>query len=371
MNPHPGTPADADHAALRRIVEQVRAAHASGRAVEIRGGATKDFYGGPSEGDVLDTRPLRGIVDYEPSEMVITARGGTPVVELESALNEKGQALAFEPPCHGPASTIGGAVAAGLSGPARMRAGAIRDFVLGATLLNGRGELLRFGGQVMKNVAGYDISRSLAGSMGIFGVICEVSIKVPPLARSQATFACGTSLDGALELLRGWLHADLPLDASAWHADRLWVRLAGARAGVDAARRTMELAGCSEQAAPGDFWRSLRHQTHPFFQRQGSGADLPLWRVAVAPTRTLARLPGETLVEWHGALHWLRSAAPADQIRAAASQAGGHATRFRDSRRMADAFSPLPPALEQIHRDLKRAFDPAGIFNRGRMYDWL
>ena len=223
--------------ALQTLVDQVQAARADRRVLDIRGGGSKAFYGGPVQGDVLDLRPLAGIGAYEPSELVVTARGGTTLAKLEAALAEQGQCLPFEPPRFGPHGTVGGMVAAGLAGPARVSVGGVRDYVLGAKLLNGRGELLAFGGTVMKNVAGYDVSRALAGSMGVLGVICEVSLKVLPLLPSTLTLRLEADQAAAIRRLNEWGGQPLPLNASAWWDGMLVLRLAGAAAAVRAAQQ--------------------------------------------------------------------------------------------------------------------------------------
>lgn len=351
--------------ALQHIVERVRAAAADGTALRIRGGGSKDFYGQGLHGEILDTRPLRGIVSYEPSELVVTARAGTPLAELEAALAERGQYLPFEPPHYaqgGAQATVGGMVAAGLSGPARASVGAVRDYVLGAQLLNGRAELLTFGGQVMKNVAGYDVARLLAGSLGTLGLIVEVSLKVLPRAVAEATLVFELDEAAALRQLNAWGAQPLPLNASCWHDGALMVRLRGAAAAIDAAQRTMGGQRMDDAAAQ-RLWQALREQTAPFFQLAEGEA---LMRLSVPDTTPALNL-GPTLIEWHGAQRWLKlplaAAAPAvpEGLR-------GHATLFRGGDKSAGVFTPLPEPLARISRELKKQFDPAGIFNRGRMY---
>ncbi|SPE26547.1 glycolate oxidase FAD binding subunit [Burkholderiales bacterium] len=364
--------------ALQRLVDQVRAAHSDARPLAIRGGGTKDFYGGAGTGEPLETGALRGISSYEPTEMVITARAGTPLREIEDVLQQRGQHLAFEPPRFGAAggqATLGGMVAAGLAGPARSSAGGVRDFVLGACVLTGRGELLRFGGQVMKNVAGYDVSRLFVGSMGVLGVICEVSLKVPPIAAARTTVEVPCNQAQALRQVHEWLRSALPISASAWHDNILRVRLCGALAAVRAgAARLVEQSGARivEQDAAQAYWNGLRDQQDAFFtsgRAPESGATL--WRLSVPATHSPLDLPGNTLLEWNGAQRWLFSSAPAAQLQELAARAGGHASVFRAAQRGAEFLAPLSPALERIHRALKQSFDPAGIFNRGRLYPWL
>lgn len=361
--------------ALQALIDQVRTARAQRRALDIRGGGTKAFYGGLPAGEPLDVRPLAGISSYEPTELVVTARGGTPLAELEAALAEKGQGLPFEPPrfdagggTGGSGGTVGGMVAAGLAGPARAAVGGVRDYVLGATLLTGKAEVLSFGGQVMKNVAGYDVSRLLAGSMGILGVICEVSLKVLPQPPATATLRFELHQAEAIRRLNEWGGQPLPLNASAWWQGTLAVRLAGAAAAVEAA--SARLGGAViDPALAATFWAGLRDQRDEFFA--GAQADVAagatLWRVSVPATTPPLALPGDPLVEWGGAQRWFVTDAPAATVRDAAAAAGGHATMFRGGDRRGDVFAPLAPALARIHRELKAAFDPDRVFNPGRL----
>ncbi len=333
---------------------------------QIRGGGSKDWYGNTPRGEVLEVAAHRGIVAYEPSELFITARGGTPLAEIEAVLAEKGQVLPFEPPRFSPHSTIGGAVAAGLSGPRRVSSGALRDYVLGVKLLDGRGRVLSFGGQVMKNVAGYDVSRLIAGSLGTLGVILEVSLKVMPLPPAETTLCFGLTQAEALERLNQWRGQPLPIVASGWHDGVLYLRLAGARAAVTAAVASLggEKIGAGE-AAPAGFWEALRDQCLPFFAAE------TLWRLSLPPTTPPLALPGEVLIEWGGGLRWLTSEVTAETIRAVAASAGGHATLYRAPEALkarVGAFQPLPAPLMNLHRRIKAAFDPQGLFNPGRLY---
>jgi len=347
---------------IERYAERIRSAAAEKKPLRLRGGGSKDFYGQALEGEVLDTRAYAGIIAYEPTELVVTVRCGTPLAELEAALRAQGQHLAFEPPHFGPGATVGGMVAAGLSGPRRACAGAVRDFVLGVRMLDGRGDDLSFGGQVMKNVAGYDVSRPMAGSMGTLGLILEVSLKVPPLPFAEATIKLEVPQDKAIAMLNHWGGQPLPISACAWAEGDLGVRLSGAASAVKAARESIGGESVEPDQAQ-RFWLGIREQTDPFFR-----TDKPLWRLSVPSTVPPLALPGEQLIEWGGSLRWLASKADARTIRAAVAQAGGHATLFRATDKGAGVFTPLAPALAKIHRNLKQAFDPAGIFNPGRMY---
>lgn len=364
-----------------RLIEQVRAAAAARTPLRIVGGDTKAFYGEPVAGEPLFVHEWRGIVSHDPSELVITVRAGTPLDEVEAALAQAGQCLPFDPPRWGEGATIGGAVAAGLAGPARASVGGVRDFVLGAQLIDGQGRWLRFGGQVMKNVAGYDVSRVLAGAMGTLGVITHLSLKVLPVAPAEATLRFDLDQATALELLHRWRGQPLPLNASCWVRDDtspgrpecLFVRLRGAAAAVESAcGRLLRDAGGGQRLdaaqVAGD-WADCRDHRLPFFTPSDPG--LCLWRLSVPPTAPVLDLPWAPLVEWHGAQRWLWApAAAAGEIRAACAAVGGHATLFRAG---ADGASGVPrfpapdPAVAAITRRLREAFDPHGIFNPGRM----
>jgi glycolate oxidase FAD binding subunit len=349
--------------AIELFKEQVRAAALDKRTLRIRGGGTKDWYGQRTEGDILDTRAYSGIVDYEPTELVITARCGTPLAEIEAALAERNQMLAFEPPHFGEGATFGGAVAAGLSGPRRATSGAVRDFVLGTRLMDGKGDVLTFGGQVMKNVAGYDVSRLQAGALGALGLMLELSVKVLPRAVAETTLRFDMSEIDAIRRLNEWGGDSLPISGSCWHDGVLSLRMSGAKAAVDAA--VLALGG-EVMADCHLFWAALREQRHPFFAGEGA-----LWRLSVPSTTSAIVLKGEQLIEWGGAQRWLRAAsdqATAQSIRRTVSAAGGHATLFRGGDKSVGVFQPLAPAVAKIHERLKAAFDPSHIFNPGRMY---
>ncbi|NKE66880.1 glycolate oxidase subunit GlcE [Ramlibacter sp. RBP-2] len=356
---------------LNPLVERIRAAAERGTPLRIRGGGSKDFYGERLEGELLETAALAGITSYEPTELVVTALAGTPLAQLEAALAGRGQCLPFEPPHFGGGATVGGMVAAGLSGPARASAGAVRDYVLGLTMVNGRGEVVMFGGQVMKNVAGYDVSRLVAGSLGTLGLIVEVSLKVLPVPPGQATLRFELSQEEALQRLNAWGGQPLPLNASCWvrdgGVDTLYLRLRGAVAAVEAACRSLGGERQDEAQVAGD-WSLCRDQQLPWFTER-AGRDL--WRLSVPQTAPVLDLPEPPLIEWHGGQRWVRAEPGAGaQLREAAARAGGHATLFAAGHPPSDGarFTPLAPALAHIHRELKRQFDPVGIFNRGRLY---
>ena len=377
---------------LNSLIEAVRQAGADGRVLRLRGGGSKDFWGQGLTGEVLDTRGYRGIVSYEPSELVVTVRCGTPLAELEAALAEQGQSLAFEPPCFEAGATVGGMVAAGLSGPARASVGAVRDYVLGARFINGLGEHLTFGGQVMKNVAGYDVSRLMAGSWGTLGLITEVSLKVLPVAPAEATLMCaGVSQQDALNLLHRWGGQPLPLNASAWVrdttaqpvADYLFVRLRGAVAAVASAVEKMRAdvlalgaqVQLMDNAQAGPDWRASGDQTLQFFEP--SSPESCLWRLSVPQTAPVLNLPGPTpspYIEWQGAQRWVWApAAFAEALRPLAQSVGGHATLFRASTahgqtdKRVGVNTPLDAVQARIQQQLQKQFDPKGVFATGRM----
>lgn len=350
--------------ALEDITQRIRSAAASGTLLRIRGGGTKDFYGEALNGEVLDTRALAGVTSYEPSELVVTVRTGTPLAELEALLAQSGQCLPFEPPRFADGGTVGGMVASGLSGPARASAGSVRDYVLGASLINGKGEALTFGGTVMKNVAGYDVSRLMAGSMGTLALITDVSLKVLPVPPGEATLRFAMDQARALKALNDWGGQPLPLNASCWMQEAgngvLSVRLRGAVAAVDAARRKMGGEDASFD------WQAVRDQTHPFFvPSHGMG----LWRLSVAQAAPVLDFASSPLIEWHGGLRWLQApAGDAQRVREAALAASGHASLWREGAgKTLPAFTPLAAPLDRMNHSLRQQFDPAGVFNTGRL----
>ena len=379
---------------LQELCDQVMTAHAAHRPLFVRGGGSKAFYGNyrpvtPQDGHcLLDMTAYNGIVNYQPTELVVTARAGTSLASLEAELAEQGQMLAFEPPHFGGPATIGGCVAAGLAGPRRMTAGGVRDFVLGARLLDSQGRLLSFGGEVMKNVAGYDVSRLLAGSMGIFGAIVEVSLKVLPIPFEQCSVRFEATQQEALSRFAQWRGQPLAISATSWtaaaqsSADGIAVHRADADHGdaMSAGYVTVRLSGAPPaiQAAVGHiggekldddqavrWWSSLREQTHSFFTRHQ-----PLWRLALPPATPVQDFGLPTLVEWGGGQRWLSGSIDAQTIRAWAERLGGHATLFRPAAGPIPAdgvFHPLSSGVATITRRLKHELDPAGLFNPGRM----
>lgn len=349
---------DTDHDDSKAIAERVRDAATRGTPLAIRGGGSKTFYGHAVDAEPLALDSHRGVVHYHPTELILTARAGTPLAEIERLLADSGQMLAFEPPHFDGGATLGGAVATGLSGPRRPFAGAVRDHVLGVRLVDGNGRVGRFGGEVIKNVAGYDVSRLVTGALGTLGVLLEVSLKVLP--RPETT--CTVALEGPAEDLYARVEQALrdgaPVTGAAHDGERARMRLAGAASAVDAGAE--RLGGERDDDA---FWSGLRDQRLPFF---GADGALPLWRISLPAATPAPELPGRRLLDWAGQLCWLRSDAPAERVRAAAAAAGGHATRFCGGD--GPVFTPLDPVLLRLHRRLKAALDPAGILNPGRMY---
>ncbi len=326
----------------------------------IRGSGSKDFYGEPIEGEVLDIRDYRGIIDYEPTELVLQARAGTPLSEIERTLDDHGQMLAFEPPHFGAEATLGGTIACGLSGPRRASVGSARDFVLGVRILDGRGKDLAFGGKVMKNVAGYDVSRLMVGALGTLGVLLDIALKVLPRPEHELTLRLPFSQTDAIRLMNHWAGKPLPISATCHEEASLTVRLSGTRAGVEAAAR---LLGGIEVEDAQTYWTTLREHRSDFFRDEGE-----LWRLAVKSTAPILPLPGRQVIEWNGALRWVKTDAPAAVVRDVACKAGGHATLFRACEVDAARFQQPSPGVMTLHRRLKQTFDPAGILNRGRLY---
>ncbi len=350
------------------LAGQVAAAYDAGRLLRIQGGASKTWLGRTVLGEALEIASHRGILSYEPTELVITARAGTPLAEIKAALAERGQWLAFEPPHFDarPApdgrsgtdagATLGGTIACGLSGPARPYAGAARDFVLGVRIINGRGEVLRFGGEVMKNVAGYDLSRLMVGAQGTLGVLLEVSLKVLPRPATELTLALDLTAGEAIDRFNRWAGQPLPLSGACHDGERAYVRLAGSEAAVLAARARL---GGEAVAAGADFWRGVRELSHAFFRNPA-----PLWRLSLPPTRPHDPSLGPHFIDWGGALRWVQGEQPQWAV---AQAAGGHATCYGE-RASDQVFQPLPPALLALHQRLKAALDPRGILNPGRLY---
>jgi glycolate oxidase FAD binding subunit len=337
------------------LQETVRAAAAARTPLAIRGSGTKRFLTGEPAGTPLDVTGHRGIIAYEPTELVITACAGTPLAEIDAALVARGQMLGFEPPRFGDTATLGGTIACGLSGPRRPYAGSARDFVLGARILNGRGEALKFGGQVMKNVAGFDISRLLVGSRGTLGVLLDISLKVLPKPPVELSLVFQMPADRAIAAMSAWAGQPLPLSAACHLGESLYVRLSGNDKGVQAARARLGGELLADDTA---FWQQIREHRHDFFRDAA-----PLWRLSLPPAAAPLSLAGEWLIDWGGAQRWLKTAVDASEIHRQTAAAGGHAGLFRAAPASAGRHPELPAAIRQLQEQLKQSFDPAGIFN--------
>lgn len=360
--------------------ERIRAAAACGQRLRLVGGGSKDFLGRPPAGEPLVTRAYAGVTDYAPSELVISARCGTPLAEVEALLAEAGQMLPFEPPHFGPDATLGGAVACGLAGPARPSAGGVRDVVLGVRILDGRAQDLRFGGQVMKNVAGFDVSRLMVGSMGTLALILEVSMKVLPRPECESTLVFELDQEAALARCVELGQKAMPISATAWVPDvagtapvgRLYLRLSGRETTVVATARALGGETLAHAAQAG-FWQGLREQTLPWFAGDKAGSvsadaqqQSALYRILVPAATPVLALPGEVLNEWGGCQRWLRADAPVEEVRRAVRTHRGQVSRFRSGERTAAVFEPLPAPLRALHARLRAVFDPSGVFDAER-----
>lgn len=342
---------------IKQLQQRIETAGKSGAPLHIKGGGSKDFYGGKLQGDVLDVGGYAGVIDYEPKELVLTVRAGTSLAEVERLVAAEGQMLPFEPPHFGEGATIGGTVACGFSGPRRPYAGSVRDFVLGARILDGKGQDLSFGGRVIKNVAGYDVSRLMVGALGTLGVLLDLSFKVLPRPASETTLRFEMDQARAIQTVNHWAGQPLPLSASAWQEGMLSVRLSGAAAGVAAARTKL---GGEEYAEGARFWDDLREHRLPFF------AAPNLRRVSLPATANPLQLNGPSLIEWGGAQRWIGGDDDIVALRATVEKLSGHVTQFRGAKSHG-VFHPLAPGLGPIHKRLKSTFDPLGILNMGRM----
>ncbi len=377
----------ATNSIIEAFREQVLNAASNKTQLSIQGGGTKSWYGNPNSHAKLDTRTYSGILEYQPEELVITACAGTPLKEIEAALKEKNQILAFEPPHFGEHATFGGAIAAGLAGPGRISVGNLRDFVLGARILDGKGQDLSFGGQVMKNVAGYDISRLMPGSMGTLSLLLEASVKVLPKPAATATLRCHISQEKALRTLNEWAGQPFPLSASCWIGNptsegQLTIRLAGAVAAIKSAIPLMSSLVNATEVDPQSataFWSDLReHQLSAF---ENLAADQTLYRLALPAACGPLTIPGpnnEIVLEWHGQQRWIKASgdeATFNLIKQLASSHGGHATRFKQGANVNPVFQRFTllseqahsKALELVQERLRSAFDPAGVFATKRL----
>lgn len=349
------------------LQHQLLSAYKHNTKCRIESGNTKYFMGNESVGETISTQQHKGIISYDASELVITARSGTSLKEIEETLAEKNQILAFEPAIFNDTSSLGGTIACNLSGPSRPYYGAARDFVLGSKIINGKGEVLQFGGQVMKNVAGYDASRLMAGAYGTLGLILEVSLKVLPRPSNEITIKIEQPIDTAIKTINTLSAQNLPISASCYDNHHLYIRLSSSEKNTQAASTIIcKQTACNEIDNSQLFWQQLRHQQHEFFN-----TDLPIARLSLPATTNNIELEGEQLFEWGGALRWLKGNTAIDKIRQSVQALNGHATAYKNFDSTAEYFQPLDSGLEVIHQRLKKAFDPAGILNPGRLYKEL
>lgn len=360
---------------LSHLQEKVVQANQNGQVIRITGSGTKDWLGNNLHGETLSTKEYSGILSYQPDELVITVKSGTSLKEVEQTLTEKNQQFAFEPPHFGEHATIGGMVASGLAGPGRVSAGGLRDFVLGAKIMNGQGQIMNFGGTVMKNVAGYDVSRLMPSSMGTLALLLDVSIKVLPKAAATATVKVEIEQSKAIHLMNLLASQPWPLNASTWIGENtgtLYLRLSGAKAAVQSATSSfaktydMQTMDADEAAL---FWTSIREQTHSWFKSDDQTA---LWRLALPSTTDALDLGGETLIEWHGGQRWHRGSLDPKAIKVLAQSLGGHASVFRAEDKIPQMLSslkdnPLTVALVNVENQLRKTFDPNGVFATGRL----
>ncbi len=344
---------------LNRLVERIEQSHRKRIPLVIVAGDSKQFYGRSISGEHLDMSAYRGIIHYEPAELVITARAGTPLAEIRRELASNGQRLVFEPPAYGDTATLGGTIACGFSGPARPYGGAAKDFVLGLSCINGRGEILRFGGRVMKNVAGFDVARLMTGALGTLGALLEISLKVLPVPEHEQSFSMKIDETGdAIKKMNEWAGRPIPLSAACYDGQYLNVRMSGNA-------ETIEMYADELQLSTGEdgYWLDLCEHTLPFFD-----SPIPLWRLSLPSTAHWPQSDEPALIDWGGAQRWLLSTRSAEEIRTQAGELNGHATLFRGGDRSGEIFQALSPALGALHQRIKRAFDPGGILNVGKMY---
>jgi len=346
-----------DHS--NQLQQQVKQACENKIPLRIEAGNSKSFYGNPVKGEVIDVRPHQGIISYEPSELVIKAKAGTALAEIEAELKQHQQQFSFEPPHFGTNATLGGTVACGLSGPARPFRGSLRDHVLGCTVLTGKGDILHVGGEVMKNVAGYDVSRLMAGNLGTLGILLDISIRVAPLDNSEMTLQFDCSPTEAIQKCNAWSAQALSFSAACYLDDVLYIRLSGSQAAINAAQA--KLGGIETDGAV--FWKDLREHQLPFFK-----TNTPLWRTSIAANTEALPIEGKHIIDWAGAQRWITSSETETEIRNIVEQFGGHATLFRKGENIEETFHPLTGKLKQLHLNIKQVFDPFGILNFGRMY---
>ena len=342
----------------QQLTDVVKDAYEQRGQLSICGANSKSFLRYPDTGTTLSTIEHTGIVAYEPTELVVTARAGTSIHALQATLAENKQTLVFDPPCFQQDGTVGGAVATGLSGPSRPWAGAIRDYVLGTRIINGKGEMLNFGGQVMKNVAGYDVSRLMTGAFGTLGILLDITFKVLPLSEESTTRSFECNAQDAIDRINAWTSEAVPVNGAYWIDNVLYVRLSGTTAGVNAAIATI---GGNEITESESLWSALRDHDHVFF------TDNEYWRLSVPPATPMLPLQGEWLIDWGGAQRWLKTTESSTKILQVTADANGHAERWH-SQDKSHLRAPLDQTMNRYHQNLKDAFDPARILNSGTFY---
>ena len=344
------------------LIERVLDAGNRSEPIRVRGGNSKEFLGRSLTGSSVDTSAHTGVVQYEPDELVLTVRSGTTLDEINDVLGEHKQMLGFEPPRYTAQSTIGGTFACNLSGPARPWRGSVRDAVLGLRLINGRGEHLRFGGRVIKNVAGFDASRLQAGAFGTLGIITEISLRVLPAPEASVTLARELDVRASLRYMNELAGTSVPLTGACWANGIQYIRLEGSTAGVAAATR--QIGGDRT-----DFtvWKTLRDPDAQLFGGASAGS---LWRFSVSSTSE-SILPNDVVIDWAGALRYVRAEADLDEMSRLAAKAGGHVMRISHNSDEREFLQQPEPAVRKLHERLKLAFDPGRILNPGRLYGWL
>ena len=346
---------------IQQLCNVVKHAHDTKQPLNIQAGNSKAFYGNHVDGQIIKTSDLDGIIEYQPSELYITAYASTSLQTIEDTLDEHNQILSFEPPHYSNSATIGGAIASGFSGPRRPYGDAIRDCILGTNIINGKGEYLSFGGKVMKNVAGYDVSRLMCGAFGTLGIITQASIKVQPKPKHECTLLFEFSEEQALNKIHSWLSELIPVTASYYENNHLWIRLSGLEKTLNNIHKQI---GGEEISSNKEFWQSIKNHQTDFFH-----SNTPLWR-CIIPHNSPFTINGDSSFEWNGSLRWIKSTETADTIFSACQKYRGHASLFRSSSKPTDCLAPMNPQLQTIHQKLKHAFDPEKILNPGRMYSW-
>ncbi len=347
---------------IETLCASIREANTTQQALQILSGESKQFYGNKITAKSLDVSSNKGIVDYEPSELFITARNGTSLKEIEAELDANNQILPFEPPHFNTQATLGGTISCGLSGPRRAYASSMRDCVLGVNIVNGKGEYLEFGGQVMKNVAGYDASRLMCGAFGTLGVLTQISLRVSPKPHSEITIAIEINQREALENMNAWTQTQLPISATYFNNKVLYIRIAGLESTTKKAHQEIggEIIANSEK-----FWNDLKNHQTDFFQ-----TEKPLWRIIIPNTTPDLPINGESCLEWNGGLRWIKSNENTQHIINLCKKMKAQATLFKTNSKPKDCLASINPNIQKLHLNLKTAFDPNRILNPGRMYSW-